>query len=238
MHSKTVFKVLTALFMLFVLTGCGGKGGEDVDSSSVNGGGLASVSEWDHFPKLNIQVDNDFISHDITRFYKSETEHSDDVNAFKNKGNYTISSATKDKGFYRRNPPSKNKAKIDVTAAVPAMIEGTTIMLISGTFDKSTVRDNALFKELLGYKSGVLTRVYVARDFKKDVTAELKRYAALLEQHGFKKVSTSPWTVEWKKVDTANNRKYSWYYNDAQTTRDTTSQMAIWIVELIDLSKL
>ncbi|MDR3177419.1 MAG: hypothetical protein LBT96_00390 [Campylobacteraceae bacterium] len=244
MYSKRVFKVLTTLFVLIVLTSCGeGNSNEKENANSSNSeksksssngakskstpsvkGALTSVNEWDYFPKFDMHADG--VSHSITRFYKSETEQIDDINTFKNKGSYTENTASVD--FYRLYPLGKNKA-IESALVEPRMIrEGyyETLMNIQGMSGEITVRDNALFEKILGYKNGALKDVGVAKYFRKDITAKLQQYASLLEQQGFKKSGIR----QWRKVDSDNNRMYTWDYDNA-AKQSTTVSWRVWLTD-------
>jgi hypothetical protein len=248
MYSKRVFKVLTTLFALFVLTGCGeGNSNEkenanssnsekSKNSSSVNKSGssvkgvLTSVNESDYFPKFDVKADG--FTHIITRYYKSEAEQIDDINAFKNKGSYTENSASTT--FYRLHPLSKNGAITGASAHQEMIREGyyETMMGLSGISGETIARDNALFEKIFGYKNGALKEVDISRYFFKNITAKLQQYAALLEKEGFKKSGAR----EWRKVDTDNNRMYTWNY-DVIINEGAIKQQSItvnWNVWLTD----
>ncbi|MDR3177402.1 MAG: hypothetical protein LBT96_00305 [Campylobacteraceae bacterium] len=248
MYSKRVFKVLATLFVSLVLTSCGeGNSNEKENTNSSNSeksknssngakskstpsvkGALTSVNEWDYFPKFDVQADG--VSHSITRFYKSEAEQIDDINTFKNKGNYTENSASV--SFYRIYPLGKNRA-IDIASVHPRMIRVNgyeTMINISGIHDETIVRDNALFEKIFGYKGGTLVSVFGVKYFKRNITAKLQQYAVLLEQQGFKKSGTR----QWRKVDSDNNRMYTWNYDTLDTNGIAKQTNVHWNVWLTD----
>jgi PAS domain S-box-containing protein len=80
--------------------------------------------------------------------------------------------------------------------------------IIVDTNDNIT-RDNKLFEEIFGYKSGELTSVSVTKYFSdKSVIDYFETYGKLLEQQGFKEVRSE----FWRKIDYKNGIIYSWSY--------------------------
>jgi hypothetical protein len=241
MRIKKIFAALAMLFALFALTGCkeendsnegnvssssseksaNSSNSEKSKSGSSVKGALTSVNEWDYFPKFDVKDDNSYIGHDTLRYYKSEAEQMSDVEAFKNKGSYTENS-----GFYRA---LNKKTALEQAWITPRMLkEGYYATVVSlTTLGEAAVVDNALFEKVFGYKGGTLIDISVSKFFKKDITAKLQQYSALLEQQGFKKSNTK----QWRKVDTDNNRIYTWSY-DAHSLK---MQEVRWRVSLMDI---
>ncbi|MDR3177418.1 MAG: hypothetical protein LBT96_00385 [Campylobacteraceae bacterium] len=246
MRTKKIFAVLTMLFTLFALTGCKENGSNEGNVSSSSSeksknnpnseksksgssvkGALTSVSEWDYFPKLDIQDRDSYIIHAIQIFYKSEAEQMSDVEAFKNKGSYDENSVN---SFHRQ---LNKKTALEQAWVIPIMFkEGYYInnMHLVGTLGETTARDNVLFEKLFGYKGGTLIGISVSKVFQKNIAAKLQQYSALLEQQGFKKSNTR----EWRKIDADNNRIYTWSYSVTTTKGGFISQGVHWHVASTD----
>jgi hypothetical protein len=190
MYSKRVFTLLTTLFAAFVLTACeGGRGYGDNGGSTTSGKkNLTSVREFDYFPRFNEVADN--ITHTIMRSYKSETEQSNNVNAFKDKGNWRTSQDI----IFRDNP--YGIVRLAYMRPAAPLLQGNypIAMVLEIPLGDLIDRNNTLFENIFGYEEGTLISVIVQKFFKRDVTTQLKEYGDSLEKnYGFKKANARQW---------------------------------------------
>jgi hypothetical protein len=202
MCSKRLLAALTAIFALFVLTGCGNEP-------------IASVNEEDYYPRFEVKADN--VSHSIFRDYANAKECENDLDAFKNKGDYY-----EDLLRVTRDDPLGD-GTIEIAEISKDCYSYSHIYL--NILDDNITRNNELFEKIFGYKGGELTDVFVTKRFSEnDAIDYIETYIKLLEKQGFKKQLTSyfPWKqtvsewlndVEWVKSDFATGTKYYWNYS-------------------------
>jgi hypothetical protein len=237
MYSKRVFTLLTTLFIAFVLTACGGGGGYGDNGGSTTSGkkNLTSVREFDYFPRFNEVADN--ITHIIQRSYKSEAERSDDVNAFKDKGNYRTSQGI----IFRDNPYGiVRKAYMSPSTSCLQGVLCPITMVLEIPLGDLIDRNNTLFENIFGYEEGTLVSILVRKFFERDITPQLKEYGALLEKnYGFKKVSAR----QWMKDDLKDSGvTYTFLYTEAIYDYDYNpvriSQLVEWHVSATNVPGL
>jgi hypothetical protein len=223
MYGKRLLAALTAIFALFVLTGCGNEP-------------IASVNEEDYYPRFEIKADN--ISHNAYVKYADVEECEYDVEAFKSKGPYDITDfSLRDTTTYGRNDPlgdgaiEKAELKRSFTSTLTSVITSIRCQndMTLSVLDDNIARDNELFDKVFGYKKGELAEVYVVKYYSGDDAANyVETYINLLEKQGFKKKGSTYtlWgqtTYEqrtWTKKDSDTDIEYEWGYDIDENSKN------------------
>jgi hypothetical protein len=223
MYSKRLLVALTAIFALFILAGCGG---------------LSSVNEEDYYPRFEIKADK--VSHSIFRYYTDVKECENNLETFKNKGDYyeDLLSVTRDDPLGDgtiEKAVSERDCKINID---------THIYL--NVLDDNITRNNELFDKVFGYQGGKSESVFVTKYFSEnDAIDYIETYIKLLEKQGFRKQLTSyvPWfqtirewlnDVEWVKSDFVTGTTYywnyaiEWEYGDDYTDKKAVGLLVDW----------
>ncbi|MDR3178381.1 MAG: hypothetical protein LBT96_05305 [Campylobacteraceae bacterium] len=216
MYCKRLLAVLTVLFTLFVLSGCGG-GGESGDGNR-RGSSSLSLNAVDDFPPftwLGI-TEVDYL---VTKEFLKESEVQSVVNWFTSKYQGTFSYTPLSR-FYSVSNPRSNLPKVKEINLMVQENDGYYYCLLGVVADPSVTLDENLLEVLFGPTNVSIVSIRVAKSLSGSVDAYLQEYANLLSKSPYNFTGSN---LNYIKGDILASIHYSWIGGPS---------LAIWRIEL------
>jgi hypothetical protein len=208
MYGKRVFKVLTALFMLSVLVGCGGGGSGDGDGSKGKGLPLNSVDVSTNFPQFTWSGITK-VEYVITKMFSKESDIQSVINWFESKyqNRYTYQFSVGH--HYNVTNPSSSLTGVEEIWLQAMEANEYYSCALTVVVDPSVTLDENLLEVLFGPTNAPITNIMVTKYLSGNVNSYLQDYGNLLSKSPYS-FSGSGFSLSYFKEDYDTNIGHAW----------------------------